>query len=387
MKNKPMAETANSTPNVSSRSHLEERVPRLRFPGFEGEWEWKLVSELLRAVNDKSYQIQTSEYHDHGRFEIVDQGKNAIVGYSDIEEKLFKSIPIIVFGDHTTTVKYRDRPFIVGGDGVKLLASCSDKISLKYLFYALLRYGPKAEGYKRHYTILKEKSVPIPLMNEQEALASLLSLIDCRITALRRLVELLKKHKRGLLRKVFEECAEGDRSAFCEIASRRTEKISPSNDSTLDCIELEHIEPDTGLILGSVPLREQSSLKNRCRPNDIIFGKLRPYLRKFVFAESECAASSETWVLTAASGINPRFLFYLIQSEPFMRVANISSGTKMPRSEWSNVANAQFAIPSQSRQQTIADCFSALDMRIQDAQKTFLAMQAYKRGLLQQLFV
>ena len=133
-------------------------MPRLRFPGFEGEWKWGLVSELLRAVNDKPYQIQTSEYHEHGRFEVVDQGKNAIVGYSDKKEKLFTSIPIIVFGDHTTTVKYRDRPFIVGGDGVKLLASCSDKISLKYLFYALLRYGPKAEGYKRHYTMLKEKN-------------------------------------------------------------------------------------------------------------------------------------------------------------------------------------------------------------------------------------
>lgn len=178
-------------------------MPRLRFPGFEGEWGWELGSELLRIVNDKPYQIQASEYHDHGRFEVVDQGKNAIVGYSDMEEKLFTSIPIIVFGDHTTTVKYRDRPFIVGGDGVKLLASCSDKISLKYLFYALLRYGPKVEGYKRHYTMLKEKSIPIPLKNEQEGLAYLLSLIDYRITAQRKLVELLKKHKKGLHSVIF----------------------------------------------------------------------------------------------------------------------------------------------------------------------------------------
>ena len=75
-KMKPTSEKAKSASKVSSRSHLGERVPRLRFPGFEGEWGWELVSELLRIVNDKPYQIQASEYHDHGRFEVVDQGKN-----------------------------------------------------------------------------------------------------------------------------------------------------------------------------------------------------------------------------------------------------------------------------------------------------------------------
>ena len=163
--------------------------------------------------------------------------------------------------------------------------------------------------------------------------------------------------------------------------------MAPTKDSRLDCIELEHIEPETEMLLGSVPLSGQNSLKNLCKPSDIVFGKLRPYLRKVVFAENKCAVSSETWVLTAADGIYPKFLFYLIQPEPFMRAASVSSGTKMPRSEWSNVANAKFYIPDAKQQVAIADCFSKVDCRIQQSQRTLVAMETYKRGLLQQLFV
>lgn len=190
-----------------------------------------------------------------------------------------------------------------------------------------------------------------------------------------------------MLREVFEENSEGAYRPFSEIAERRSDKIAPTPHSTLACFELEHIEPETGRLLGNVPLREQNSLKNLCQPNDIIFGKLRPYLRKFAFAEDECAASSETWVLIAAQGILPRFLFYLIQSEPFMRAASMSSGTKMPRSEWSNVAGTRFRIPDERRQSIIAECFHNFDNRIQAFQRVVDALESMKRGLLQALFV
>ena len=234
---------------------------------------------------------------------------------------------------------------------------------------------------------LDDVRISLPKVSEQSKIIEFLSLLDDCIAAQRKLVELLKKHKRGLLREVFEEKIDGDCYSFSEIASRRNEKIAPTKDSCLDCIELEHIEPETGMLLGCVPLNGQNSLKNLCKPSDIVFGKLRPYLRKFVFAENECAVSSETWVLTAVDGIYPKFLFYLIQSEPFMRAASVSSGTKMPRSEWSNVANAKFYVPDRTQQEIIAACFSEIDSRILASQRILTAAQAYKRGLLQQIFV
>lgn len=190
-----------------------------------------------------------------------------------------------------------------------------------------------------------------------------------------------------MFREIYEKNSEGKYRPFSKIAKRRSDKIAPTHESNLPCIELEHIEPETGRILGNAPLREQTSLKNLCRPNDIIFGKLRPYLRKVAFAENECAASSETWVLVAAKDVLPRFLFYLIQSEPFMRAANVSSGTKMPRSEWSNVVSARFKIPEERHQRIIAECFHNFDNRLQAYQRVVDALENLKRGFLRQLFV
>ena len=70
-----------------------------------------------------------------------------------------------------------------------------------------------------------------------------------------------------------------------------------------------------------------------------------------------------------------------------MRVANISSGTKMPRSEWANVANAYFRIPEPKKQYEIANCLSKIDKQIQASQKLADSMDVMKQGLLQQLFV
>ena len=389
--------------NLSFRSHLGERVPQLRFPGFDGEWQPVLLKNILHerktyAEKDGSYPHATlSKEGIYGKTDRYD--RDFLVSTENKEYKItlkndlcynpanlkFGVICLNTFGSAifspiyvTFEIDKAYSPEFVG-------ASLTQKDFIRYA----LRFQ-EGTVYER-MAVSPEDMLSIsrrfPSIAEQTKIAQFVSLIDSRIADQRKLVELLKKHKRGLLRDVFEENIEGDCYSFSEIASRRNEKIAPTKDSRLDCIELEHIEQETGMLLGSVPLSGQNSLKNLCKPSDIVFGKLRPYLRKFVFAENECAVSSETWVLVAAKGIYPKFLFYLIQSEPFMRAASVSSGTKMPRSEWSNVANAKFYVPDRTQQETIAACFSEIDRRILASQRILTAAQAYKRGLLQQLFV
>ena len=383
-------------------------MPRLRFPGFEGEWLEHNLEDCLSVCCKRNKGRFTKEevLSVSGEFGIVNQ--IAFQGRSFAGESIvnYKTISpgLIVY----TKSPLREAPYGIvkasratngivsplygvysANDGINacfIEAYFANALRRNRYFKPLVNLGPK------HTMCISDDgalggSIVIPKKDEQDKICELLDVLDSRITVQRHLVELLKKHKRGLLRDVFEENIEGDCYSFSEIASRRNEKIAPTKDSRLDCIELEHIEQETGMLLGSVPLSGQNSLKNLCKPSDIVFGKLRPYLRKFIFAENECAVSSETWVLTAADAIYPKFLFYLIQSEPFMRAASVSSGTKMPRSEWSNVANAKFYIPDRTRQETIAACFSEIDRRILVSQRILTAAQTCKRGLLQQLFV
>lgn len=383
-------------------------MPKLRFPGFEGEWEEKTFSEIADGFDYgiNAAAVEFNGKHKYIRITDIDDTSHKFIGNpcvspsGEIEEKYKVQIGDILLARTGASVGKSYLYDVCDGElyfaGFLIRARVNPKYDPRFIFYITCtptyarwvglismrsgQPGINAEEYSQYKLF-------IPEGKERAKISDFLSLLDSRIAAQRKLVEFLKKHKRGLLREVFEENNEGDYRPFSEIAKRRNDKIAPMPDSTLKCIELEHIEPETGRIIGSVPLKRQTSLKNFCRPDDIIFGKLRPYLRKFAFAEDDSAASSETWVLVAVKDILPRFLFYLIQSEPFMRAASVSSGTKMPRSEWSNVAGARFRIPDERRQCIIAESFSLFDKRIQESQLIAEAMERVKRGLLQALFV
>lgn len=101
------------------------------------------------------------DVQDEGIIKVIDQGKDKILGYSDEKTKIFNDLPVILYGDHKTIVKYSEEKFIVGADGVKLLKSKSNG-NLKYLFYELTYFNIKPEGYKRHFNILKKLTCLFP---------------------------------------------------------------------------------------------------------------------------------------------------------------------------------------------------------------------------------
>ena len=138
-------------------------------------------------------------------------------------------------------------------------------------------------------------------VDEQRKIADFLIALDRRIEAQQSLVDNLKKYKRGLLSHLFSEkstqrCTT-KRYYFSEIAQRRSEKYDPSSGIEYPCVELENIEQESGKILATVPSIKQGSIKNIARPGDTLFGKLRPYLRKYAFAEQMMVCSSEIWTL------------------------------------------------------------------------------------------
>ena len=174
---------------------------------------------------------------------------------------------------------------------------------------------------------------------------------------------------------------------FSEIASLSKGKYSPKQNEVIPCIELEHLEQQTGQIIGHTNSNEQSSVKSVFHKGDVLFGKLRPYLRKFALPEYDGVCSSEIWVFHPEHGIDSTFLFYLIQSEGFITSANISSGTKMPRAEWSKVSNESYFVPEISEQRRIANLLATIDKRIVNASASVNMFHLLKHGLLQQLFI
>lgn len=174
---------------------------KLRF-NFTDDWNYMNFSEIFKSVSTKKYQIKSADILDKGDFEVIDQGQDEIAGYFNDKTKLCQELPIIIYGDHTTFVKFRDKPFIVGADGVKLLIP-KFNANPKYLFYALEHFNIKPEGYKRHFSIIKKIKLPIPTLEEQNEISEIFNYIDIKLKYTKIQLQETEEFKKGLLQQMF----------------------------------------------------------------------------------------------------------------------------------------------------------------------------------------
>ena len=160
------------------------------------------LEDIVSSESIKDFQIQTKDYLPNGKFEVVDQGKKEIIGYSDNSNKLYTKVPVIVYGDHTTIIKYREIPFIVGGDGVKLLKAKTGFLQ-KYIYYAVCQFNISSEGYKRHWNMLKNVLIPIPNYETQKIIIDTLDSFTKKIKNEEALLEKYRLQKQFLLNNLF----------------------------------------------------------------------------------------------------------------------------------------------------------------------------------------
>ena len=173
------------------------------------------------------------------------------------------------------------------------------------------------------------------------------------------------------------------RNTFEEIAKRRTKS---SDNPDLPRIEYQDI------ISGEGRLNKNLNKNIDCRKgivfetNDILYGKLRPYLKNWLHPNFNGIALGDFWVLQARN-CDSKFLFSLVQSPKFQRVANDTSGTKMPRSDWKTVSQTEFSIPiSNEEQSAIGSLFRTLDDLLASYKDNLANYQSLKATLLSKMF-
>ena len=171
--------------------------PALRFAGFEDEWKEVKLGEIIKSISSKNY---ITEYSKEGNNPVIQQGDIPIVGFSD--NKPFNNFSnVILFGDHTLSLFKPETPFLLATDGIKILHS--DLTTQPFLFIMLERYLPKSQGYKRHYSLLKNELSSLPSLPEQEVIGSFFQDLDKAIAKQEEKVNQLKESKQTLLRKMF----------------------------------------------------------------------------------------------------------------------------------------------------------------------------------------
>ena len=157
-----------------------------------------------------------------------------------------------------------------------------------------------------------------------------------------------------------------------------------SKENSLPYIGLENIESGSGRYIDTTS--EVEGMANRFCKNNVLFGKLRPYLSKVYLAEKDGICSTEFIVYDTKSN-NCRFIHKLLLSQAFIEVVNSSTyGAKMPRANSDFINNIYVQIPPLSEQQSIANYLdqkcSEIDELIFIKQQKIEKLKDYKKSLI-----
>ena len=162
------------------------------------------ISEVITKEKFEIGKLDTEQYQLQGKYPIIDQSKSFIAGYSDFNDLVFKgTLPVIVFGDHTTIVKFVDFPFILGADGTKIIKANEELITTKYLYYAIKNLHIVPQGYRRHFSILKELEIPLFSIDKQDEFVTQWDKLEELTSQFRQQIEVSQQIKQELINIVF----------------------------------------------------------------------------------------------------------------------------------------------------------------------------------------
>ena len=242
---------------------------------------------------------------------------------------------------------------------------------------------------------LRQYRIPLPpILAEQEAISQALTDTDALIESLEQLIAKKRQIKQGAMQELLTGkrrlpgfSGEWEVKPFGDIAQLRKDRIDPRKTGGHEfCIELEHIEQETGCLIGYTMTGEGSSLKSVFKKEDVLFGKLRAYLRKYWLADREGVCSTEMWVLVAKQSlVIPQFLLQLVKEDKFVEAASSAYGTHMPRSDWNVVKKYEVHLPPLEEQTSIATILSDMDAEITSLEEKLVKTRQIKQGMMQEL--
>ena len=159
-----------------------------------------------------------------------------------------------------------------------------------------------------------------------------------------------------------------------------------SSDPDLPQVEYEDIVSDEGTLNKDLRDKEGGKTGIKFYAGDVLYGKLRPYLMNWLYPQFNGVAVGDFWVLRATE-CDSSFLYRLVQTDSFQRLANVSSGSKMPRADWNLISQSFFAVPADyAEQRVIAKSLAELDDLITLHQRKYDKLVIFKKSMLEKMF-
>ena len=127
-------------------------------------------------------------------------------------------------------------------------------------------------------------------------------------------------------------------------------------------VALEHFDSGDPALHRWGDTADATSATTPFEPGDVLFGKLRPYLRKVVVADFSGRCTNEALAYRVSSpALSQEYLALLLRSDAALSHASVTTGTRMPRTSARSMASMRVLLPSIEEQRRIVDLMSHVD--------------------------
>lgn len=180
------------------------------------------------------------------------------------------------------------------------------------------------------------------------------------------------------------------RTTLGELIPKARPKVPADPSSELPFIGMDHIEAGSFHLVGQARFAEMKSAGSYFRPDDVLYGRLRPYLNKIHRAKFEGVASAEFIVLPAAPHFDSDFVKLLLHQRQFVDFAVSQSSGDRPRVKFDGIALYEFALPPLPEQQRIVEKIETLFAELYKGEGALCSVQKllarYRQSLLKAAF-
>ncbi|VXD08731.1 Restriction modification system DNA specificity domain protein [Enterobacterales bacterium 8AC] len=401
-------------------------APKLRFHVEKSIFEKTYLQKITDVIGDGIHATPT--YLDNGDCFFINGNnlKNGSIVITENTKKISsqekskyrdslneRSILLSINGTIGNLAYYNNEPILLGKSAAYI--NVSTLYSKRWIYYILqsnsvLRYFEKeltgTTIKNLSLKTIRDTVIYSPNLEEQTKIANFLSAVDERIQQVSQTHELLTQYKKGVMQKIFnqelrfkdengQEFGEWEVKALGDIASFLKGKGLSKSDivstGLYPCIRYGELYTQYAEKIDTI-ISKTNIDKDSCvlsKHNDVIIPSSGE--SNIEIAKASCILQDDVIlggdlniIRTSENGL---FLSYYLNYQKKLEIAQLAQGNSVVHLYGSQLKNLILSLPTLPEQTKIANFLSAIDDKINQAQSQLTALQEYKRGLLQQMFV
>ena len=394
--------------NVSSSNGLEKR-PKLRFPGFDEPWNIYKAEELFKNVADKNHPMETVLTIIQGKGTLPREQAGRNIHYDDASLANYKKVEQGDFIIHLRS--FEGGLEMANEDGIvspayTILRCKKPHSSLFYEAYFhtdefinhILSKSVEGirDGRQISYEAFKWLGLPYCDVSEQERIAQLFCTLSHRIEKQQRMVDALKKYKRGLFNQIFSAISKSSQCRKLRELVRVSGGKTPSMSNSLywngDIVWISSKDMKSSRISGSELKITNLALNEMTlyHPGTLLLVARSGILKHslpLAILEVDATINQDIKALQV-HGCNAFYLYYAIlsQEDTIIRTL-VKTGTTVQSLMMDSFLNIEIPTPDIDQQQRIIDKLAKLEKYVEVQEKELSLLSQMRNGLLQQLFI